>query len=142
MRLNKYIYSLGLLFFVVVGGLVAQYLILGGAREVKLSSSAPLTGSVAQSLYSGNGRTKLLTPGKDFNLKNTHYFDNNTWVVTTVTPTKQQFNQAVVVLEKKDSAYQAVLGPGSAFSSSVLISLPTDVANYLSNLGVTYGLGQ
>jgi len=142
MRSNKYIYSLVFLLLVVAGGLVAQYLILGGAREVKLPPAASLMGSVAQSLYSGNGRTKLLTPGKDFNLKNTHYFNDSAWAVTTVTPTKQQFNQAVVVLEKKDSAYQAVLGPGSAFSSSVLVSLPTDVASYLNSLGVTYGLGQ
>ena len=113
---------------------------LGSTPVIKLGAGPALAGSVSQSLYNGGHQGYVPIEGIDYTLQNTKYFDNGTWVITTVSPIKQtSFDTSLVVLNQGDGFYQAVLGPGSAFPSSALRSLPSDVGQYLKTKGVIYG---
>jgi hypothetical protein len=128
----------GWLLLLVLASLLARYLITGGATVVSLQTAPPLSGIVAQSLFSGTGRTSLPVPGKDFSLKNLHYFNGRQWAVASVVPIGNNFDPSVVVLERQSGVYRVVLGPGSSFEVTYLKSLPTNVGDYLYGLGIMY----
>jgi hypothetical protein len=77
--------------------------------------------------------------GKDYNLKDTNYFDNNTWLVTRLVFTNGA-NDAMVVMKKEQGIFKVVLGPSSIFPDTSLMTLPNDVAIYLTRLGAVYGV--
>jgi hypothetical protein len=136
--MNKKAVAFLLLALVVVATLIARFVLIGSAPSVRLSVAPPLTGAISQSLSSGGGLATLPQPGKDYDLQNTHYFDNNTWIVTTIQPITNKFNQSVVIMQQANGGYQVVLGPGSSFDNSYLLSLPTDVGQYLASKGILY----
>src|SRR5437667_1963738 len=110
-------------FMVLLVAFIAVFIgrqILLGGPTVSLSEAPPLTGIISQSMYSVSGKGSLPIVGKDFNLKNTRYFEGDQWVATSISPVGQRLNAALVVLQKQDGIYRVVLGPGSAFDSSVL----------------------
>jgi hypothetical protein len=119
----------------VIATLIVRHL---GGQYVKLSSAPPLSGVVAQSLDLAGGTTIVPVAGKAFSLQNVSYFDNNDWVIATVSPSNGNttITQALVVLQKKDGTFQVVLGPGTDFDSSYLTSLPADVGQSLEQQGV------
>jgi hypothetical protein len=125
-----------LITFLVLFGV--KSLVLGPAL-IKLPSSPPLTGVISQGLGISGDNTSLPVEGKDYTLKNTLYFDNRQWVVTTVIPAKNNGDVATVVLEKINGVYQIVVGPGTDFSPSYIPPLPQDVTLYLTSKGVLNG---
>lgn len=129
--------------FILVGliiiALAARYILLGGAGAVRLGSAAPLTGSVSQALNLGGGKISLPQAGEDYNLKTIQYFDNNSWVVASVVPLKSQFDPGTIVMQKQNDVFRVVAGPGSSFPSGYLKSLPADVGQYLTKIGVIGG---
>jgi hypothetical protein len=124
-------------FFVIIllvtFGLGAHTLILGH-KVVSLPSAPELTGAVSQAIGTGSGG-EVPRPEKDFNLTNVHRFSNGEWIVATIKPTKQNADSALVVLQRLQSQYRVVLGPGAAFDNSYLINLPKDVGGYLTSAG-------
>ena len=131
--------TLGMIILVVLLLLTARYLILGGAsKEVRLDAAPALSGVVSQSLAASQHASDLPLAGRDFTLQNIRHFDSQQWVVAKVQPVGNTFDPSLVVLEKINGSYEVVLGPGSAFESSYLLSLPEDVAHYLELQGVFY----
>jgi hypothetical protein len=100
-----------------------------GAQYVTLSSASALSGAVSQSLGGASGSSPLPVEGKDYTLS-LQYFDNNTWAVGLIKPLNNSFNASTVVLQKQQGTFQAVVGPASAAPSTLLQSLPTNVADY------------
>jgi hypothetical protein len=135
---RSYLVKTSVLILLVIGALVGKNILLGGAKPIKLKPAPALAGIVSQSLAASSKQTSLPQPGKDFRLENIRYFDNNTWVIAGLKPLRDQFNSGVVVLKNIDGQYEVVLGPGSAFDSSYLLSLPSDVGNYLKTQGAIY----
>ncbi len=134
--LRKILTPLILLGLVFAVGSIGRQLLLGGSRPVSLSSAPALSGLVAQSLTS-SGDSQPPLAGKDFELKNERHFGND-WVVLEIAPLQNKSNAGLVVLQKISGTYEVVLGPGTSFDSSYLLSVPSDVAAYLSAKGVTY----
>lgn len=117
----------------------AKSLIYGDAPLIQLKGAPALSGQISQALASSDGNQLTLpTYGTDYTLKNTRYFENNTWVVTTITPLHSDMNSGVVVLKKEAGVYTVVLGPGSAFSRSITVSLPDSLGRYLNQQGYLY----
>ncbi len=113
-------------------------IIFSGVPPANLGSAPPLAGSISQSLGFLPGSNSLPVYGKDYKLQNTHYFYNKQWAVTLVVPTKSNADSPTVVLKRVNSLYQVVLGPGTAFSSSSITSLPVNVSSFLNTEGVIY----
>lgn len=138
--INKTTITLGIVIvFILIAIPATTNVLLNGASQVKLGAAEPLAGAVSQSLYAGNSETTLPIPGKDYNLTNTHYFDSQQWVVTTVASKNNAFSGGIVILEKEGGVYRVVGGPGTALPTDYTISLPTDVGNYLRSGGYLYG---
>lgn len=135
---NKKIKILAVFAVIIIATLVTKQILIGSAKAVSLAPAPPLTGIVAQSLYAGGSQTTLPVAGRDFTLADVHYFDGNDWAVATVKPINNSLNRALVILQRKQGMYIVVGGPGSAFPSDYLLSLPADVGNYLENQGVFY----
>lgn len=108
-------------------------IILSGIYETKLKtqSMSPLEQAVSLDLLSPNSG-QIPTPGKDFKLTKSTYFDNNSWVIANISYLPDN-NAAALVLEKINNVYDVVLGPATAFSLSSTYSLPGDVAQYLTS---------
>ena len=122
----------------LLGLLVVNYVVLGGAHVINLAPAPELAGQISQNLVTISNATKLPIEGTDFNLSDTHYFNNKQWVVTSITPLNNSFNAGLAVLSNQEGVYKIVLGPGSAFSKDETRTLPTEVANYLNQQGVVY----
>ena len=135
--MKQFIIPAAFLAVVLLGGILGRQLLLGGSQVVHLSAAPPLAGLVAQNL-SGNTKRTVAVEGKDFKLRNLRYFSNNNWVVLEAEPIQDKFNLSFIVLEKVGGSYEVVLGPGSAFDTSYLLSVPADVASYLQAKGVVY----
>lgn len=112
-------------------------LIYGGVKPYTLSKAGPLVGRIAQSMSLPNSDA-LPVPGRDFELTNTTYFENKTWVVTTIKQLNGSSEGGMVVLKQVDGVYAIMLGPGTAFSSVDLKELPSDVVLYIKAHGVVY----
>jgi len=137
--LRCFIPRLLLLFVLIVTALLGHYLLLGRAPVVQLAPAASLAGVVSQSLSTGQGGTSLPAVNQDFTIKSVRYFDDKVWAVVFVQPTSHSsLNPSLLVLESQGGAYQAVLGPGSAFEESYLLSLPGAVGQYLKSRGAIY----
>jgi hypothetical protein len=109
---------------------IMRFVLLGGLRVVSLSSAPMFSGQISQSLGpSPNG--SFLVLGKDYSL-DTHYFDNNTWVVAAIKPLVPTLNSAVAVMKNQAGIYRIVLGPSSSLTTNQIRSLPTDVGDYVS----------
>lgn len=121
----------------IVVSLVFKSVILNGHRLVRLGSAPPLTGSLATSLITSGGKTVLPTEGKDYKITKSRYFYNNGWAVVSVAQASGE-NETTMVLHKIDGVYQVVIGPGTTFSKSYMLSLPADVGNYLNDQGYLY----
>jgi hypothetical protein len=119
--------------------LVVRDVLLHGQPAIKLKPAPPLAGVISQSLGVSGSSHSLPVAGKDYNLQDTHAFDNHSWVVTSVVPARANADTAVAVLRNKDGFFQVVLGPGTAFPESSLQSLPADVSRYLVKQGLVYG---
>jgi len=118
--------------------LIARAVVLGGASEISLKSAPQFSGLVAQSL-SKDLQSPTLVPGRDFDLQNVKFLDNNAWVVARIHPLKANLDPGVVVFNRQNGGYQVALGPGSAFDSSYLLVMPPDVGKYLNSQGVVNG---
>lgn len=116
---------------------IVRQLVLGGHPIVKLDSAQALTGSISQAL---SGDRPDIAQG--FQLKDTSYFDNKSWVVVSVVPDDNSLNTSLVILQNKSGIYQVAAGPGSSFPESILVSLPADVGQFLQSQGVIYAPGQ
>jgi len=137
MNLRQLLISSGSLIILVIAIFIVKAAVLHGP-VVELQSAPPLTGVIAQSLGTSGSNRSLPVAGKDFILQNTRYFDNQSWVVTLVAPIRSNADRATVILRNNHGLYQVVLGPGTAFPSSSLQSLPGDVSQYLLNKGLVY----
>jgi hypothetical protein len=120
---------------VLVASLLVRQALTGGLRVVSLDSAPAFSGLVAQSL---GGQSEMPVPGRDFNLKDVKYFEDNSWIVADVAPINKKSDPGTVVIHKQNGALVVVLGPGSDFDSSFLVSLPADVGNYLKSKGVIH----
>ena len=87
-----------LLVSLVIATVAVRFLLTGGLATISLRPAPPLTGIVSQSLGHLGASKSLPVPGEDFNLKDIHYFDNKSWVVASVTPTKKSISPALVIL--------------------------------------------
>jgi hypothetical protein len=125
----------------VMATIVVRQLLTGGLSTVRLKSAPPLAGVVAQSLGPTAQDKHLPVAGKDFQLENVRYFDDRTWAVASVISPGGKTDPALIVLKQFGATYQVVLGPGTAFSSDYLQSMPLDVGQYLTANGVFYGSG-
>jgi hypothetical protein len=118
----------------IVGTVILRTILLGGVPLVNLQPAAPLSGVLAQSIPTkGGGLAKV---DKDYYIKSSRYFDNNTWAVASIVFAGQGDNTASVVLHKKAGFYTVVLGPGTSFARADTKSFPDDVITYLESLGV------
>jgi len=121
----------------------APSIIYGSAKPAHISTAPALTGQISQALAaSSNGQLTMPTYGKDYRLENTKYFDDNTWVVTTIKPLNNNMNRNVVVLEKQAGVFTVVLGPGSAFPRTTELSMPGNLGEYLDSQGLFYDLAE
>ncbi len=128
----------------IVTGLVLLFALTAGIRIILLGSSpyvtlgdAPaLTGAISQSLGITGKDKSLPVAGKDYTLKDTHYLDNRSWVVVKVAITKTNSEAATIVMQKVDSTYHIIAGPGTAFSVTDTQNLPTEVTQFLRQSGV------
>lgn len=122
---------------VVVATVIVHALLLGGAPYHRLAKTTALYGTISQSIGT-NDKKSLAIGDKDFTLEDTQHFGDD-WLVTSIVPTpKSSLARAVVVMQKRNGTFQVVLGPGTAFDSSTLVSLPADLGNYLTQQGYIY----
>jgi hypothetical protein len=134
-----YLRMLGTLVFIFMASLAIRSVVFGGVtKSITLNPAPRLTGVVSQSLYSGKNIVELPLAGKDYDLRDIQYFEANKWVVASVQPKYNQFDSGLVVLKLINGSYEVVLGPGSAFEKSSLVSMPKSVGSYLSNKGFVY----
>jgi hypothetical protein len=135
---QKTITSLVILLILFGFSLMIKNILLDNTEVISLKTAPPLTGVVSQSLLT-NATVQPLIAGKDYTWSAV-YFDNNTWAVGRLGPINKlssDINPGIVVFEKIDGTFQVVLGPTSAMPNSQLLSMPTDVANYVkSNVAV------
>lgn len=136
---KKHIQLITLIVLVFIGSFIVHTLILGGHSTVKLEHAGTISGLVAQDTSSINSQNKLQTPGKDFSLNNIKFFDNDNWAVANYIISETKESSSTIVLKKIQGTLQIILGPGTAFSSDSLQSMPPDVAEYLKNNGAVYG---
>jgi hypothetical protein len=127
-----------ILFIILIIALIARNIVVERKPIVTLGNAPALSGVIAQNIDTTGGNSILPIAGKDFGLKNIHYFDNNNWAVANITQTNNKVSPGLVVLQKKDQLYQVVIGPGTAFDNSILVTLPKDVGQYMSQHGVLY----
>lgn len=128
-----------LLVILVAATLLIKNMVLGGARVVKLRSAEPLSGIVSQNLIGSSfSESSLPVVNKDYKLDEVKFFDDRSWVSVKVSPLNGDTDRAILVLKKSGSEYTLVLGPGTAFPSSDLSILPSDLASYLSSKGIIY----
>jgi len=115
-------------------------MLYGDAKLVTIASAAPLTGQISQALAGTSGDQAVLPEaGKDYTLENVKYFDNKEWVFAGIKPVSNTIDSSDVVLQKKNGVYVVVLGPGSAFSRTTTLTMPSDIAQYLNQQGLLYG---
>ncbi len=129
---------LGFILVILLASFAARQILTGGMRVVSLGQAPPFSGLAAQSLGVGKDQSKVPVAGKDFSLKNGRYFVGDKWVVADIAPLKNNFDPGTVIIQKQNGAYSVVLGPGSDFDSSYLISLPREVGDYLKAKGVIH----
>jgi hypothetical protein len=138
---RRYIYWIGTLATLALALVLVNPVLLHGSSRVSLRAADPLTGQVAQALGTATTGGKLQVPGSDFVLRNTKYFEDQTWVVTTIASVGGKSNNGVAILERRNGIFQVVLGPGTEFSTSYTQSLPSSVSTYLSEQGLLYEPG-
>ena len=114
-----------------------RLLILGGINPVTLQAANPLVGRISQALTSTE-QVNLPIAGRDYKLQDTTYFDNKTWVVVSIKGTNNTITDGLFVLKQVGGVYSVVLGPGTAFPSSLTVAMPTDVQQYLKDEGYLY----
>lgn len=137
--MRKIVFLVAGLIILIIAVEVVHSLILGGSKVVSLGSSESIAGVVAQSLEPTGGNIAIPQDAKDFNLTNVNYFYNNTWAVANISPTKgSSISSGLVVLHNSTGIYQVVIGPGTAFDNSILITLPSEVGKYLNQRGYIY----
>jgi hypothetical protein len=136
-------------FFVIAGIILfiaaifgVRLLILGGVAETPLadnSAAQQASGSLSNSADTLQPDKPPLVAGTDYTFGDTHYFDNDQWLVAKVTLTSvQDSDSALIVMRRQNGTYQTMLGPGTAFSGESLQQIPKDVAAYLRSLGAVY----
>lgn len=137
MRKNILIITIPLLILII--SLIVRSAILGGGKSVTLADAPANSGIVAMNIVATGGNINIPQAGSDFNLTNINYFDNDNWIVAKITPTKSSsITTGIVILQKQDGIYKVMVGPGTAFDNSLLVTLPTDVGKYLSDNGYIY----
>ncbi|MEO8785262.1 MAG: hypothetical protein ABI221_03070 [Candidatus Saccharimonadales bacterium] len=124
---------------IVIATIATHYVLFGSARYIGLTKAQPLIGAASQALGVGSQSSSMPSGSKDYNLGDTKYFSNGDWAVASIIPTKNsKLTQAVVIMQKREGVFQVVLGPGTAFDSSVTLNLPTDLGNYITQRGYVY----
>lgn len=68
-------------------------------------------------------------------IKDTKKFSAD-YVTYTVTPKDGNGDTGLIIAQKHNGTYEIVLGPGTSFSETDLLGLPTDLVNYLKSIGV------
>lgn len=137
--MKKYIPIAIILVILLAGAFVAQRVLLGGISTTSLKKGPKLGGIVSQSLFTGNGSTTLPVDGTDYSITGSYSFYNGSWYVVRIKPgSNNELDGGTVVLQKVQNYYKVVLGPGSAFPSTALQGLPSDVSLYLSDSGAVY----
>ncbi len=117
--------------------LLTRPILFGETKPYQLQKSDPLVGRISQALTPNNGGNPP-TPGRDFTLLSTTYFENGTWVVTNIKTLDDSSGGGMVVLKETDGIFDIVLGPGTAFDSYSVDQLPSSVSLYIKNNGVVY----
>lgn len=135
MDTRRVVVALAILLLLFVSSVGIRHLVLGNTFLTTLSKAPPLANALAPSLASPSKKKSLPLANKDFRIISTNYFDNQQWVVATVTHIPDG-NGATLVLRNINGIYTVVLGPGTQFSPSVAESLPPDVATYLTSKGL------
>jgi hypothetical protein len=130
-----------IIILLVIAVFIDRTVLMSNAKVIHLAAAPDLTGQISQTLVTSGGVSELPTPEVDFKLDDTAYFENNTWVVSSVVPLNNAFNPSIVVMKKQSGVFQVVLGPGSAFIQSDLQNVPASVANNLMGRGAVYGPG-
>ena len=125
-----------LLVALFVVSLVIRQVLLGGVGLTSLGAASPLAAAVAPSIAS-SGSSSLPEVGKDFKILSSQSFDSAQWAVVSVAHIPDM-NRTTLVVEKLNGVDTVVLGPGTSFSSTVLRSIPVDVANYLISKGLIH----
>lgn len=118
----------------LVAALCVRPIVLQGARPVNLPDAPPLAGQVSQAFAVGSSKN-LPVMGKDYSVQNIHYFDSHTWLVANIKSLSTDGSDGIIVMQQEGGIYLPMLGPGSAFADTQIISLPADVAAYLTGLG-------
>lgn len=126
-----------ILAFLAIGASIVKYIVLGGLPVITLAPATPLSSAISQGLTSLTTGNTLPVEGKDFVIKDVHYFDNQTFAVVSVGALKLSTDPATLVLQKLNGSYRVILGPGTTFSASSVQDLPSDVVQYLNSRGVT-----
>ena len=88
------------------------------------------------SIYKAAGTqtgTIALVGGKDFQINNIHYFENNQWAVASFIPLNPPGDGGLIVLQQKAGAWTNFTS-GSYFQDSDLADMPSSVADYIRSL--------
>lgn len=127
------------LVFLAIAALLVPSIVLSGAHAITLRDAPQLTGQVAQALANSQKAGSVPETGKAFTLSSVDYFENNTWAVASIKGDQRNVTDGIAVLQLREGIFQVVVGPGTAFPSSVTRKLPPSVTGYLNQRGVIYG---
>ena len=109
-------------------------IILGKTADQATDDS--YTSTIAETISDPTSSSPFLRQGSDFTVSNERYFNSKEWLVVTVSPVKKNAAEpAVIVLHLQDSKYTTVIGPGTTFDERDLTTLPSEVIQYLRNIG-------
>ncbi len=137
---RKFVWSASIFVVVLIAAATIRYVALGGVAPTNLPPAEDaLAGTVAQGLVSSQDPSYVPVYGEDFRLNDTTYFENKTWVVTTIVPVKSQTDLNTVVLKKINGQYEIVLGPGTVFPVLAARSLPLSVSRHLAEKVMFHG---
>lgn len=137
--MNRSIVSMGIVFVLLLLVLInIKPVLFGGAKVVTLKSAPPLTSQISQAFTSSANTGPLPVSGKDYTLTDTKYFDNRQWVVTSIKPLNQTITEGMAILQLQHGIYTVVLGPGTAFASTDVQTMPADLVQYLNQVGIIY----
>jgi hypothetical protein len=114
---------------------IGRQLILGDtpAQETATSSDSPAAETINIALNDTRSPDHLLVEGKDYQLEDQRFFENESWMVAAIVPIPPtEANDATIVLKRANTTYEVILGPGTDFSQDDLQQLPSEVAQYIT----------
>lgn len=82
-----------------------------------------------------DGSGLILDDQLNVTIKDTKKFSAD-YILYTVVPKDGNGDTGLIIAQKHNGVYEIVLGPGTSFSETDLLGLPTDLVNYLQSIGV------